>query len=212
MRRSSRRLRAPRRKTQWLNAIGSNLCSVPLTRNFCTNDGPGVYTPDQFLLVDNPLDTIPGQVSTVGEATLIRLVGEINIALVTAGVTNNIFWHIINVFMGIYITDQDAAGIIAAKEPTLDVETKDWLWRGTFSHSQCGLNNTNVFTCTENDPFTEGTASNGSHIDLRVKRKIRREESIILATTFLVDEVLGPGEVVTQARINGNVRALIMMP
>jgi len=123
------------------------------------------------------------------------------------------FWNILTVYMGVYITDADTAGVVAVKSPIVDTESKDWLWRGTYSTSECGLPTTNTLTCHQNDPFDSETNCNGAHLDVHVKRKLRKEENIVLAVQSLQDNVLNvanPG--VWAARINGNLRALIMLP
>lgn len=204
-----------RRKTQWLNAISGQTCSEILRFVDCADiETPANLDTNQFLLVDNPLDAVPGQVSTVGEATLLRLVGEICFDVshaVSAAPAS--WWDIWMVYWGIYITDQDSLGVIAPKNNVFDVESKDWLARGVYTDADCGLAGTNALVCFQNDATggSPETQSNGSHIDIRVKRKIRREESIILAVDVLLEHVLGDVGAFN-FRINGNVRALIAMP
>jgi len=174
---------------------------------------PANLDTNQFLLVDNPLDAVPGQVSTVGEATLLRLVGEIMFdhSFVVSSAPAS-WWDIYWVYWGVYITDQDSLGVIRPLNNLFDIESKDWLARGVYTSSTCGPAASTAFICEQNDTFEgDATASNGSHIDIKVKRKIRREESIILAVDVLLEHVLGDVGA-HNFRINGNVRALIAMP
>jgi hypothetical protein len=205
------RPRRLRRKGQWLNGMSGNTCSVALSRNVCDVD-PSTFTTDLFLLVDNPIQSPEGSVSTVGEATVVRIVGEIDITVALAGTPTASWWMNMQIAMGIYIVDQDVAGNVLVRSPTRDVENGDWLWKGTYWFSDCGQAGA-VFHCSENDLASEGTNANGSHIDLRVKRKIKREESIVLAVEMVEDVIIGNGtQPVPAGNINGNVRAYVLEP
>ena len=182
--------------------------------NRCQEEVIQTYVPDLFLLVDNPQAGAPGDVGRSREATVVRIVGEILLdAIVASGGITVSNLTILNVVMGIYIADQINSGIVVARDPTLDVENKDWLWKGTFSAAECARPGATVLTCTQNNPFTDGNASNGSHIDITVKRKLREQESIILAVVAIEDTPLGvAGELAWACQINGNVRCLILEP
>lgn len=206
--------RRPRRKGMWLNAIGLQDCSVGLTRNVCGENFDPTLT-DLFLLVDNPTQFPEGSVSTVGEATVVRLVGELDIFLAYAGVTTGVWWTNVAVAMGIYVVDADSFGTVLPRSPAADVENGDWMWRGSYFDSQCGQGTAvGNLICTENDLAGEGTNANGSHIDIRVKRKLKREESIVLAIDVLVDDIIvsSTGNPTVAARLNGNVRAYVLEP
>jgi len=213
-RRAVRRVRRPRPKNQWLNGIGPIQCSETLRFVDCADvETPAQLDTNFFLLVDNPLDTVAGQVSTVGEATLLRLVGEIlfdaSFAVSSAPAT---WWDIVCFHWGIFLTDQDNVGTIRPLTPTFDLESKDWLASGTYTFANCGPAGQSAAICFQNDATGGGvTQSNASHIDVKVKRKIRREESIILAVDVMVDHILGDVGAYNM-RINGKVRALIQMP
>jgi len=216
MRRRARgRVRTARRKGCWLNAIGAVDCAVQLTRNEC-GEGFQPANTDLFLLVDNPVQPVQGSVSSVGEATLVRLVGEICISKVLAGQPNSSWVQSTYIIMGIYIADFANNGIPITRSPALDVENGDWLWRGTYADTQCGTGAVqNIFICTENNATGGGVSqSNGSHIDVKVKRKLKREESILLAVDFIQDDVIlsGGGNPVPAAFITGNVRAYVLEP
>jgi len=206
------RVSRPKRKTAWLNGMSDNTCSVSLTRNFCQEEGVVPMTVNQFLLVDNPqrAAALQGIVSDSRDATVVRIVGEIMLDAIVAGTPASSTYSILVVNMGIYIADQDSTGLTIVRDPTSDIENKDWLWKGTYTTAECALPNQQTLTCHQNDLAGEGTNANGSHIDIRVKRKLRQEESIILAVAMVVDEVLNPGGLVWACNINGSVRCLVM--
>jgi len=204
-----------RRKTQWLNGIGPLTCSETLRFVDCADiETPAQLDTNQFLIVDNPLDLVPGQVSTVGEATLLRLVGEILFdASFAVSSSPSSWWDIVCFHWGFYLTDADNAGTTANKSRVADIESKDWLAGGIYTFANCGLAGQTALICFQNDATggSPQTQSNASHIDVRVKRKIRREENILLAVDVMVDHILGDVGAYNM-RINGNVRALIAMP
>jgi len=123
------------------------------------------------------------------------------------------WWSILCVYMGVYIADSDATGAVLVRNPLTDNESKDWLWRGTYSTSENNLAGSTTFTSFQNDPIGEGTACNGSHIDVRVKRKIRKEESIVLSVLVTEDFPVGSiANAAWQVQLNGQLRALVLLP
>jgi len=207
MRRPMRR--GSRRRLSWLNGIAANTCAVPLTMNLCRDEVGIAFAPDLFLLAESPVPAIQGSISENREGTVTRIVGEILLDAAFATVSTQTGWTVLNVNMGIYIADADVLGAPLARDPSFDMENKDWLWKGTYSTSECFLAPTTVFTCHQNDLAGEGTNANGSHIDIKVKRKLREEEQILLAVVCEVDTLVGNGEGSWQAFLNGSVRVLV---
>lgn len=207
MRRASRR--GTRRRLSWLNGISANTCAVPLTMNLCRDEVIATFVPDLFLLAESTVPAIQGNISENREGTVTRIVGEILLDAAFATVSTQTGWQVLNVNMGIYIGDANVAGVPIARDPTFDMENKDWLWKGTYSTSECFVGLQTVFTCHQNDLAGEGTNANGSHIDIKVKRKLREEEQILLAVVCEVDTLVGNGEGSWQAFINGSVRVLV---
>lgn len=209
------RIRRPRRKSMWLEGA-SGACSTPVPVGFCEPE----VAPEPFLinLIENPIDSLPGQVGSAGEATVVRIVGELLLDAIFVNIApTQTFWSILNVYMGIYITDADDTGAVLARSVQLDPESKDWMWIGTYSTSECGLpasiGAANVLTCFQNDLASEGTNANGSHLDITVKRKLRKEENIVLSIVAQQDDVLGSlHEGTWSLQVNGSIRALILLP
>lgn len=212
-----RRTRFPRKKRrlQWLNGASPDCGSeIPLIP--CGAEEPGPLANVQlFTLVDNPALAAPGDaVGSANEATVIRIVGELNLALsyVSSPSPSTVTWYTtVMVAMGIYVGDVDESFAAIVKDPLSqrDMNSKDWLWRGTYFDSECSLPGITTFSCTENDPYTSGTNANGSHLDIKVKRKLRPEESLILAVNGQFDDILTAGQVALNLRLYGNVRVLM---
>jgi len=213
MRRTMRRMR-PRRKSAWLNGMSSNTCSVQLTMNRCQDEAIQAYVPDLFLLVDNfqPIAAQQGSLERSREGTVVRIVGEILLdAIVASAAVTQSNLTILVVNMGIYVAESDSLGVTNSRDPTRDIENKDWLWKGTYTTAECARPSSTVLTCFQNDLASEGTNANGSHIDITVKRKIREQESIILSVVAVEDTPLGiAGELAWACSINGSVRCLVL--
>lgn len=209
-RRSFRRRSSPRRKLQWLNGASPD-CSVTLATKRCNSEVP--FEGNQvFVLVDNPTLPAPGdQVGSANEATVMRIVGEFNILTqfiaVSAAASSLLM---VAFYMGIYVGDVDATGGVIIKDPSdlADANSKDWLWRGSYFTGECIDAGGTLFTCTENDPYTEGTAANGSHLDIRVKRKMRPEEQLVFSITGVFDQIIGSA-ISFSSFLYGNVRVLM---
>jgi len=214
MRRRAMRSRGSRRKSAWLNGMSSNTCSVQLTMNRCQDEAIQEYVPDLFLLIDNfqPIASAQGSIDRTREGTVVRIVGEIMLDAIVASASitqSNLTILVVN--MGIYIADADSIGFTLSRDPTRDIENKDWLWKGTYTTAECARPGTTVLTCFQNDLASEGTNANGSHIDITVKRKIREQESIVLSVVAVEDTPLGIAGVLAWAcSINGSVRCLVL--
>jgi len=108
-------------------------------------------------------------------------------------------------WMGIAIQDIPLQGAFDPLHPFLDNQSKDWLWRGTFWSTatiNAGASILSTFTNVEAGPQT------GSHIDVRVKRKLREQEAIVLNVFATLDFLQG-SSMAADVELNGNVRALI---
>lgn len=199
---------------QWLNGASPD-CGIPLSMIPCDNEAGSLNNVQLFTLVDNPFLAAPGDVvGSANEATVLRIVGEIDLCLASltsptpAAVT---FLYQMGIYMGIYVGDTDQAAAAIVKDPFAqqDMNSKDWLWRGSFFHSESGIPGTSLFTVTENDPYCEGTNANGSHLDIKVKRKLRPEESLILAINPTFDDILNSSQLVFTLQLYANLRVLV---
>lgn len=207
MRRTRRAMRAPKRRSEWLAGANGD-CLTRLNVTSCAVDAD----PDYFSLVNNPADAIAGDVSAVGEVTLVRLVGDLwaySNGLAAAASTPQ-FWTVA-FYVGVFIAD---LGTIqgSAMDPiaSADASSKDWLWRGLLVHSYCtGGGEVEVCQCT---PFSSG--ENHPHLDIRVKRKIRKEEGILLAISAKFDFPPPSGfpRIDIQTGVYANVRGLVLLP
>jgi len=210
LRRASPRVRRKQRTT-WFNGASEG-CGEVLTVERC---GLEIFPsdPDLFTLVDNPASSAAlGTVGDGEEVTLLRTVGEIVLNLSFVNINAPASWYeLVTVYMGIYIADADASGAVIIRDPSKaeDMPNKDWLWRGTWGSSQCNLIGNTTFTCTTN--FDDGgwAGHNGSHIDVKVKRKLRPEESIVLAFRATHDDVLAAGGTAFSLLVQANIRCLI---
>jgi len=196
------KLRRPRRKTSWLEGIRGG-CTVPINVRPC-NDVESA--PQSFLIVDNPAAVIPGDVTTATEATVVRIVGEILLyhGYAFSNAAESTIATVVT-WMGLAIQDIPLQGTFDPLHPILDNQSKDWLWRGTYWSSvtiNAGASLLSTFTNVEAGP------QSGAHIDVRVKRKLREQEAIVLNVFSTLDFLQG-SSMTADVEMNGNVRALI---
>lgn len=207
MQRRRARARTPRRKSEWLAAANGD-CLTRLNPTSCAVDAD----PDYFSLVNNPTDAVAGDVSGVGEVTLVRLVGDLwaysNGSAPAASSPQ--FWTM-TFYVGVFIAD---LGTIqgSAMDPiaSADAASKDWLWRSLIVHSYCsGGGEINV---CQTSPFSSGESA--PHVDIRVKRKLRKEEGILLAVSAKFDfpPPSGAPRVDVVAGLYANLRGLVLLP
>jgi len=211
MRRRRSFRRSARRKTEWLSAISSGCLSrLEVVECQLYEEGTGLDT-NQFLLVDNPFDANPGVVSEVGEVTVVRLVGDLTLTGSFANVSPGVSWTALHFLCGIHISDADpesgASPKMSAGSPNAQ-PSKDWMW----TQDVTLFSNTNVDTGVSNKaPNTQGLMHT-EHIDIKVKRKLRKNERIILAIDVLRDTVGGEQITLPDAHVGGMMRALCMLP
>jgi len=193
---------------------GSNPgCVTPLSIFVCDSE---TQRPDVFTVIENPSDVLPGLVSSVAEVTLLRLVGEqivgIRIESGSSGGTG-----VCTVAEGFYIADTQAGVLDSIKDPGSATEQSsgDWLWRRT----QVFPLDTTRRVMVTGDICGQETA----HIDVKVKRKLRKEEGIFYAVKVLIDNGTTSPLVFTNIGggfdVNnvvpfavGSVRALVALP
>lgn len=160
---------------------------------------------EAFELILNPADPVPGQVDSVSEVTLVRLVGDIILSAALSGAGNIVS---IIFYEGIYIADNDGAGLIVPKNPAAvgDSSSADWLWRRTtaFTADDSALAR-RVYCNSMDDQY------NGAHIDVKVKRKVRKEEGIYYGIIASLEALTGATGT-SRAWINGNARAYVLLP
>jgi len=203
--------RRVRRKMAWTSATQS-LCSVRLTVTPCDFEGIDGVDPDYFNLLDNPPPSIPGQVDQATEVTMLRLVGDLaflaNISATDATepqfVTFNFYW-------GVFIGDIAFQGG-SRYDPTIsaDAAAGDWLARGVSTLDfTAGLGFTN-----QSDLQYVSTPGAFPHFDLRVKRKLRQSEEIILAVKCVTDNPFPSGvpRTLNVAHLYSSMRALVALP
>lgn len=202
MRRRRFTKRTAKRKGTWLNALGGD-CAVEVPLVPCAEIQAA--DAEAFEMIMNPAESVPGQVDSVGEVTLVRLVGDIVLtaALVGAGNIMSIIFY-----EGIYISDVDSAGFIIPKNPASvgDSSSADWLWRRTSAFVADDIALARRVYCNSMDNQFEG-----AHLDVRVKRKIRREEGIFYGIIAAVEPLTGV-QGTARAWLNGNARAYVLLP
>jgi len=194
---------------------GSNPgCATNLRVSSCSSEDPSI---DVFTVLENPFDPLAGVVSSVSEVTLLRLVGEqfvgfdVDAAAGTGGTFNMIFCE------GYYIADT-ASGLTLAKDPSSAAEqsSSDWLWRRTTIFANQVLSGS-TNQCNDRAVLSGGGSP---HIDVQVKRKMRKEESIFYAVVSMFDQTVPPfqavGGGIALADVfpyaYGSVRCLVALP
>jgi hypothetical protein len=196
-----------RRKSQWLDGAAL-ACGERLGVHPCAEIGTAAV--DLFTLVENPFDALPGVVGQTSEVTVVRIVGEIFIVSEFVNTTSGDFSATsLLVAMGIYIADTSNAVPITRDPADIgDMNSKDWLWRGTTCFAQA-LHGIDVATQTNTrDCNHEGS---GAHIDVRVKRKLHQDESIMLAMSASLEHLSG-SNTAADATVYANIRALVLLP
>lgn len=216
MRRRLRRT-GPGRKTMWMSAMQS-ACVERVATTDCNlfDEDPQAFPPEVFSLVIVPPSGDVGVVREAGEVTAIRLVGDITLTgmfnAITTGVAGD-FGGVLSFHMGVLFADADPfTGSILAppQSPAIsaDAETKDWLWR---YHTTMLLPTT---TRAGADLFYgRGYATKDVHLDVTVKRKLRRDEGLWLVINVLTEEYLNQNYIPSYiAGLTANVRQLVVLP
>jgi len=203
--------RRPRRKLAWLAAANS-LCSVRMGLNACDFEGIDQVEPDFFSLVDNPAPTVPGQVDQATEVTLLRVVGDL-VFYSNVSATDATEPQLQNVlfYWGVFIADVSLKGF-SDYDPTIsaDAASGDWLARGVSVHPYAaGLGPT-----TQCQISLISTPEAHPHFDLRVKRKLRASEQIVLAVKCVQDNPFpsGTDRLLTTGQLYASMRALVALP
>jgi len=203
--------RRPRRKMAWTSAAQS-ACGSRLTVTPCDFEGVDLVDPDYFNLVHNPAPTVPGQVDQATEVTVLRIVGDlawwasVSAANATEPQLQNVLFY-----WGVYIGDVPNLGG-SRYDPTRsdDAAAGDWMARGVsvidFFSGTGATNQSNVQYASTPGAFP--------HFDLKVKRKLRQNEEIILAVKVLTDNPFpaGVNRLLTTAFLYANMRALVALP
>lgn len=209
MRRRRFTTRRTRRRTAWLSAASTDACPVELQVDDCDDLQP--FTVDVFQILQNPVDTLPGVVGNLEDVTLIRLVGEIilygfhdNPTASTISVSS------LEVSMGVYLSDTDPSGQVMIKDPTTpgDAESKDWMWRDT---AQLAAAVRSTSSAAEGTPKAQLVTAE-RHIDIKVKRKVRKEEGVYIAFKAVRGVLLGQSPINVNCWLTANLRALVMLP
>lgn len=206
-----RRVLRQRRKTCWLS--GSNPgCATGLSIERCNGEA---HPFDVFTLVLNPADALPGEVNSVSEVTLLRLVGEQVVGISCDPPAGADLRGTVQISEGYFIADTNDAAFVG-KDPSNvnDQSSKDWLWRRT-SYFTLGIVTSPFVRMNDEQPF------GNAHIDVRVKRKVRKQEGIFHAVHALLDSgatsplIFGAGAWDVTAVVPfayGSMRALVMLP
>jgi len=194
----------------WLTAATPD-CVVALSSTPCAEVNPGSPI-EAFTLIENLLDTVQGSIGPSGDATLVRLVGEIHLSLnFAAGAAADSSQGILTQTMGIYLGDINAQNQILQLDPLFFIQSKDWLWTGSFSAQATVIAGGSILTTVTNQQGATGTNANGSHIDIKVKRKVRKGEGIFLATKGLSQNIFGTS-IAFATFMTARLRALILLP
>jgi len=203
--------RRPKRKMAW-NAAANSACIERLTVTHCDDESFDLIDPDYFNLVNNPPPPVPGDVSAGTEVTVLRLVGDLTLwssINATAATEPQLVTTIF--YMGIFIADLPAEGG-SRYDPTRsdDASAGDWLWRGMVVHNFHSTGGQIAQTQIAN------ASSPGAwpHIDIRVKRKLRPNEAILLAVKVAKDNPFPSGTDRTDltAGLYASMRYLVALP
>lgn len=205
--RSSRRVR---RKTQWY-AGANSLCGARLSVEPCDSEVSPL--PDLFTLLENPAEATAGLVGSGGDdVTVLRVVGDlwlwssVSAAAATEPQLQNVIFY-----AGVYIGDDTQRDGIVLLDPTNsgDCSSKDWMWRGLTMHTYAA--GTGATNQAQSSQFSSGERH--PHLDIRVKRKLRKEEDIILAITCVTDNPFpaGTNRLLTTAFLYADIRVLAAM-
>jgi len=212
--RTRSRIVRPRRKTAWLAAANSG-CGERLTVTPCNQEEPPPedIDPDLFLILDNPEDAIPGQVGSVSDVTMLRLVGDLALwSSITAAAATEPQHVTFSFHIGVYIADSPQNQFTTVLDPSESghASSKDWLWRTLVMHTySAGLGAT-----AQSQIQYASSGPTDPHIDIRVKRKLRKEESIIMAVKVTTDNPFPAGipRTLNTAFLYANLRALVALP
>jgi len=168
--------------------------------------------PEVFTLVENLLDSTAGQVGPVSDATLVRLVGELWLtqSYAAANAANSSQKDVFTI-MGIYIADINQQNNVLPLSPIFTMQSKDWLWTGSFHSTRSVIAGGSVLNSDINNQSCEGSNANGSHLDIRVKRKVRKGEGIFLATQSYSHNIFGDSLAAT-VFFGARLRALVLLP
>lgn len=196
----------------WL-AGANSACGERLTVTPCDFEGLPSVAPDLFLLVDNPEDAIPGQVGSVSDVTIVRLVGDLWMySSVSAADATEPQFQTVQFHIGVYIADTPFNEVATVLDPTLSAHaaSKDWMYRNLEVHTYAaGLGPTQQNRST---PVSSGPTH--PHLDIRVKRKVRKEEAILMSVKVLTDNPFpaGTNRLLTTAFLYADIRCLAALP
>jgi len=158
-----------------------------------------------------------GVAREAGDVTVLRIVGDLVFHSWASGVPGGgqadflVHWH-----LGVLFADVDpntGATLEPAQNPgtAYDAETKDWLWRYHTAHQ--------LLTSVDgsSDPIAGmAGADERAHLDITVKRKLRRDEGLWLQIICLFETVFTNGAAGTASlcrnRLTSNVRCLVALP
>lgn len=196
-----------RRRSAWMSSASPDACPTLINVDRCEEI---VQDPDVFQIIQNPIDPSLGVVTSLEEVTVARVVGEIMLYTHLAqGGVDALSVCGIEYSLGLFHADTDPAGAIAIKDPSSagDQESKDWLWRDTEAVSAV-LRNASVYQGEPRSIFEVRKV----HLDVRVKRKIRKEEGIYLSVKALLQTPLAADPTEIDCFISANIRSLVLLP
>lgn len=194
----------------WIDAARLD-CVQQLNPRGCLDLSPN-DSPDVFTLVESLQDSVAGSVGSSGDATLIRLVGEIHLIhdfAASAAATST--ERTLATAMGIYIGDINQQNNVLLLSPVFAKQSKDWLWLGSFYSNRTVIAGNSLLEGVANEQSCEGTNANGSHIDVKVKRKIRKGEGIFLSFQTVTQDIFGTS-MASAFFMQAQLRALVMLP
>jgi len=211
MRRRTRVVRA-RRKMTWL-AGANSACSDRLTVTPCDDENLPNVAPDLFLLVDNPEDALPGSVSSVSEVTVLRIVGDLwflsSISAADAAEPQLITFSFAS---GIYLADTAEGQVATVLDPSesANASSSDWMFRNRTMHAFSSLGG--AIQQSGLTPISNGDVH--PHLDIRVKRKVRKQEAILLAVKCTIDNPFpsGTNRTLETAHLYADIRVLVALP
>lgn len=212
------RRRAPKRRTarrmhgDWVVGIDHN-CGLPIPSDQpCTGGGtdPGTFLNDtlDFSLIDT------SDIQDKEDAlTVVRVVGDLPMFASIRGVLadNSFLLRTITVREGIYVSTVDPNGVAIDMDPRTagDMESDCWLYlrTRTFKFAAVGVTGSHVCMWQSGADYSQ---QQNDHLDLRVKRKLKRGQELIYTAGGFFEEVdVAQAGVVNAVVFSGHLRCYV---
>jgi len=204
-RKSFRRPVRLRRNGTWVVAASAD-CGLDIEDVDCGQVATGIGQSFEYVFKLSPFSA--GQAGEDNPATVVRMVGDQHVicrAFINNGANTDFgSVHIVEMW---YIADIDSTGAIVAKDPTnaTDIKSGDVMhMRSTLVKVGPAVGGQILFS------MATDRQHEGSHIDFRVKRKLKEEEEIVYTIAVVTDVIVGAGTMVADTQVYGNIRAYVL--